>query len=146
MSNVKTLGNRYGKLQVLLKAHKIDKNIHKIEVDIRKEEIMKNKFSIKLLVLGKIIKKNIFIFLTNISNNCQKNISNIITMNWSNDIQLAREMLFKSVFWYNSNILIDNVEGVDGAKKKDISTTEAEKIKTIIIEIFNFLYRCGKIK
>ena len=115
-------------------------------MDIIKKEVIKKIFSKKIFVLGKIIKKNIFILLVNISTINQQIINPTITINWSNDIQLTRAILLESVFSYNSKILIDNVEGVDGAKKYDMSTTEAEKINTIIIDTFNFLYICGKIK
>ena len=118
MSIVIFVGIKSGKFQVFANDHIIARNIHKNETSISFMEITKNIFSNNLLIVKKIFKQksNANGCLKKNSIRIQRNIIIIVKKNWKIDKHDANAKLLISGVWNNSRILIEIVEGVDGAR------------------------------
>ena len=137
----KLFGKKLGKYQFSLKPHKIE---HIIPVKDNKNKIMlKHKIEnfknsdLNEVILIKKLKKHFDLII--FSKKLQTASKTIIINNWIKDKLEAMKNESMSEDWKICKILTDRVDGVDGAKSNDISTTDDENAMIIKITSLIFL-------
>ena len=137
----KSFGKKLGKYQFWLNPHKIE---HIIPVkDNKNNIILKNKIAnfknsdLNEVILIKKLKKHFSLII--FSKTIQTASKIIIINNWIKDKLEAMKNESMSEDWKVCKILTDRVDGVDGAKSNDISTTDAENAMIIKITSLIFL-------
>ena len=137
----KSFGNKLGKYQFWLNPHKIE---HTIPIkDNKNNIILKNKIAnfknsdLNEVILIKKLKKHFSLII--FSKTIQTASKIIIINNWIKDKLEATKNEFISEDWKVCKILTDRVDGVDGAKSNDISTTDDENAMIIKITSLIFL-------
>ncbi len=129
----KSFGKKLGKYQFSLNPHKIE---HIIPVkDNKNNIILKNKIAnfknsdLNEVILIKKLKKHFSLII--FSKTIQTASKIIIINNWIKDKLEAMKNESMSEDWKVCKILTDRVDGVDGAKSNDISTTDDENAMII---------------
>ena len=137
----KSFGKKLGKYQFSLNPHKIE---HIIPVkDNKNNIILKNKIAnfknsdLNEVILIKKLKKHFSLII--FSKTIQTASKIIIINNWIKDKLEAMKNESMSEDWKVCKILTDRVDGVDGAKSNDISTTDDENAMIIKITSLIFL-------
>ena len=137
----KLFGKKLGKYQFSLNPHKIE---HITPVKDNKNKIMlKHKIAIfknsdlNEVILMKKLKKHFSLII--FSRKIQSLNKIIIINNWIKDKLEAMKNESMSEDWKVCKILTDRVEGVDGAKSNDISTTDDENAMIMKITSLIFL-------
>ena len=137
----KSFGKKLGKYQFSLNPHKIE---HIIPVkDNKNNIILKNKIAnfknsdLNEVILIKKLKKHFSLII--FSKTIQTASKIIIINNWIKDKLEAMKNESMSEDWKICKILTDRVDGVDGAKSNDISTTDDENAMIIKITSLIFL-------
>ena len=137
----KSFGKKLGKYQFWLTPHKIE---HTIPIkDNKNNIILKNKIAnfknsdLNEVILIKKLKKHFSLII--FSKTIQTASKIIIINNWIKDKLEAMKNESMSEDWKVCKILTDRVDGVDGAKSNDISTTDDENAMIIKITSLIFL-------
>ena len=138
---LKLFGKKLGKYQFSLNPHKIE---HITPVKDNKNKIMlKHKIAIfknsdlNEVILMKKLKKHFSLII--FSRKIQSLNKIIIINNWIKDKLEATKNESISEDWKICKILTDRVDGVDGAKSNDISTTDDENAMIMKITSLIFL-------